>query len=542
MLFFVFLCVIFILAGLFSLHLIVFKRDKDNYYQVVASLYVMLIVHLLFLLTRNDILSENSWNIIFVVFSMTIIAIMITYLLFYFSTTNKIRKSRSNLVLIMLISEILLLLIFSSKMNYNELIYTIAALILFFVFICMKLILVKKNKTKEKMMTDYEASKTDIPLEIYLKYSLEDNNALSEIVFNLYHMAKSHQVNPRKLNKYLLDETDLPISSVHRVEDRFLELYSLSKTENIGILEFANLLFPEFYSSSNRTVSSEGYESRLFEEYYIMLKKNINIRNAEYDKINKKLDKLLTVDFSKQIEKTKDEPKLKVESSEYAQSVVREINHCVKTPMLAVKYAIKNLLINEDELTDKQKEKLETINCNLSTIESIINGYRRLVVFSGDNFPDKIVPHILTAINALNQQHNKNIKINIKNFVEPNITHGSNIITIMLLPLVNNAYEASPENETVIVECLEKGEEYIIRIENKCESKIVADNLSRDGFTTKEKGGEGLRSVRRISSSLNFDFSINSYESGRKVVATLKIPTNKENDINGRKEIACVVD
>ena len=89
---------------------------------------------------------------------------------------------------------------------------------------------------------------------------------------------------------------------------------------------------------------------------------------------------------------------------------------------------------------------------------------------------------------------------------------------------------------------MEKGEEYIIRIENKCESKVVADNLSRDGFTTKEKGGEGLRSVRRISSSLNFDFSINSYESGRKVVATLKIPTNKENDINGRKEIACVVD
>ena len=177
---------------------------------------------------------------------------------------------------------------------------------------------------------------------------------------------------------------------------------------------------------------------------------------------------------------------------------------------------------------DAQIDKIKTASGNIAIIQSILNGYRKLVVFADDSNPEKITEHILTAVNALNQQYGKKIKLDITSFVEPKNAYGNNIVTIMLLPLVHNAYEASPANETINVSCQDKSSHFLLRVENLCDHKVNVENLAKDGFTTKEKGGEGLRSVRRISESLHFDFSIKTYESGRKVVATLKIPKSQE--------------
>ena len=125
--------------------------------------------------------------------------------------------------------------------------------------------------------------------------------------------------------------------------------------------------------------------------------------------------------------------------------------------------------------------------------------------------------------------------MNIKDFVDPNIAYGNNIVTIILLPLIHNALEASPVDGTITVKCIEKNKIYNISVENYCENSVAIDNLNEDGFTTKEKGGEGLRSVRRISSALGFEFSIKSYENGHKIVAVLKIPKKVEGNADEKE-------
>lgn len=398
--------------------------------------------------------------------------------------------------------------------------------------------IVNTHKDNEYKKAFYSSINSGISHDVLYRYSekhLREYNKLSEITLKLYNSLKSRSLSFDKLKEYLDTETDLPESLKIRVLERYDNSYNLSRIERIGLFEFANLIFPEFYSVSETGYSSQKYESRLFEEYYYLLRKNISINTQQYDSINEKLDKMLlfgNASTSSNVDSKTNMPEY--DTTQYAQSIVREINHCIKTPLLAIKYAIQNLSNNTDNLSDAQIDKIKTAIGNIAIIQSILDGYRKLVVFADDSNPEKITEHIFTAVNALNQQYGKNIKLDITSFVEPKNAYGNNIVIIMLLPLVHNAYEASPENETIKVSCQEKSQYFLLRVGNSCNHKVSVENLVKDGYTTKEKGGEGLRSVRRISESLHFTFSINAYESGRKVVTTLKIPKNKEEAIDDK--------
>lgn len=531
-------CVIFTtLMGLIS-YLMLSRRYSKRFYISLTCFYLMTILQLLYFYFGKNILGPQSYSILLIATCMLITIFVILYVMLYTMFTPSISKVKLLFLLPIIIVEIVQI-VFVGAIEYKEstfFLITLSVSIISITIAYVQIFVNRRNLTSDRSLNSvrFMSDEIDIPKEIYYRYSMnpEFYNELSEYVFKLYHLVRTRSISISYLKEYVYEETRLPESLKKRVIERFMESYNLSKSENLGLIEFANLIFPEFYSN-NRTHISEKYENRLFEEYYYLLRKNINLSNRQYQEISDKLNQILISDANNKGEDSTIENNVK-ETSDYAQSIVREINHCVKTPLMTVKFAVKNIL-NSEGVTDLQKEKLETINSNISMIESIINGYRQLVVFSNENIYDNITTHISTVAKAINQQYSKSVKLNIKDFVNPDIAYGNNIITIMLLPLIHNALEASPVDGTITVKCVEKNKFYTINVENYCESPITIDNLNQDGFTTKEKGGEGLRSVRRISAALGFEFSIKSYEDGNKVVAILKIPKKVEDNADDKK-------
>ena len=531
-------CVIFtLLMGVVS-YLMLSRRYVKRFYISLTCFYIMTTLQLLYFFFGKNILGSQEFSIISIATCMLVTILVILYVIFYTMLTPNISKLKLLFLLPIIIVDIVLIVLIGAR-EYDESIFfliTLSVSIISITIAYVQIFINRRNLISARSLNSirYISDEIDMPREIYYRYSMNSDfyNELSEYVFKLYHLVRTRSISISSLKEYVYEETRLPEPLKKRVIERFMESYNLSKSENLGILEFANLIFPEFYSN-NRTHISEKYENRLFEEYYYLLRKNINLNNRQYQEITDKLNQILMSDTSSIDEDSTVENNAK-ETSDYAQSIVREINHCVKTPLMTVRSAVKNILYSES-VTELQKEKLETIISNISMIESIINGYRQLVVFSDDNIHDSITTHISTVAKAINQQYNKSVKLNIKDFVDPNIAYGNNIVTIILLPLIHNALEASPVDGTITVKCIEKNKIYNISVENYCENSVAIDNLNEDGFTTKEKGGEGLRSVRRISSALGFEFSIKSYENGHKIVSVLKIPKKVEGNADEKE-------
>lgn len=542
--FFVIGTTIFVALGFFITFWTMSRFPEKHFYLILLCFYLMASINNIFFLFGENVFGQEVYALLKVIVPIAFMVFASLYVFMYVIHAHN--KFDSRLLFLTPLYILQFSQIFFSK---NDLIDSIRKINLSdkisFLLCVLILITVTTSMLQSKHYREIDKEKrlykmyalpksTDIPMGIYIDYldkSSKINESLNDVIFKLYHIRNKHRISKRALEKFLQEESDLPSFFNKRIMDRFNESYALSRVGTMGILNFAYLIFPEFYASYYQRSSSDVYESRFFEEYYSLFRKNANATYQLYEQISEKVDQIINQQAKKQIgnENNSDDKRRSI-SYEYAETVVREINHCIKTPLITIKLAIGNLLKESKDITETQQKKLNTINGNILMIESIINGYRKLVTLSEDPLPDKIAPYITTAISALNDQLSKKVKLNISDFVEPQIVHGNNIIIIMLLPLVHNAFEASPNEDTVVVSCVEKDGIYTISVENNCSNPIDKQKLKTDGFTTKEKGGEGLRSVRRIASALGINFTISAYNKGTKVIANLIIPKTKEDD------------
>ncbi len=272
--------------------------------------------------------------------------------------------------------------------------------------------------------------------------------------------------------------------------------------------------------------STENVDNRLMEEYKYLAKKSI-LMNKEIDEklieLKRISDKIVLIDT----------PGIMLEE-QYAQSLIREINHSTKTPIWAAKSAVQNMLSDSENLTETQKKKLDTITRNIVLVEMIIRGYRNMVMLAEDNVSETIEGFITAAIASCEQQYDKGIELDIQVEKQPHVDCGNNIVYVVLVPLLQNAYEAAPEKGKIAVQCKERDSHYCIQIENPCAETVSDTDLNKEGFTTRDGGGEGLRSVRRIAKTSGFDFTIHACDEGQKVIALLKIPVSKEEITSGK--------
>lgn len=347
----------------------------------------------------------------------------------------------------------------------------------------------------------------------------------------LYQYAKENRLSPSRLENFLSQyEEILPAPVRNSVVERFLESHYFNRMDSVNLVEFALILFPEFFGGPSKANSSHGYNLRLFEDFYILSQKNLDRSQAQLNELNQKLYQIESMlqgktENNKQVVTTKDQVEIISSSEEYNQSIIREIYHLTKTPLLTISAAVRNLSnSNEHPLSQVQKEKLSTILDNVSTVKIILEAYRRLATVSDISTNEDIVAYIKTAITSICDVCDKQVKQSISSFPEKISAHGNNIMIILLMPLIHNAIEASPNMANISIQCIEKEDNYIITVENTCKTPPKQNDLNRDGYSTKIDGGEGLRSVRRISKSIGIDFFIRVYSRDKKVVATLKVP------------------
>ncbi len=531
--------IIFISLGVLVTFWLFAKSPKDYLYRTISCIYAMGILVFLYYFFGDSVFGSLIQNRILLGVSFAFCLFLLLYCFIYYI----LDEARLGLLLII---PLLGFGIWQIVCSYKkaEIVFDSDIIILivgtFFSigmtsYIYQHLISRSQKRIKSDLLyTRYSRSELKFPFELYIHNSALSGNVsdrISLIVVKLYLYAKEDRLSPRRLEDYLDRYKDIiPPSIRKRIVNRFMESHYLNRMESVSLIEFATLLFPEFFGRPQNAFISESYNFRLFEEYHSLLKKITKQNQGQLDAMDAKIDKIQEIILGGASKLEKDTTLHNgsgsaLPSDESGQSIVREIFHLTKTPLLTIDAAVRNLSRNSNEPLSKiQSEKLTTIKDNVLTVKLIIEAYRKLATASEGATSDAILPHIETAFASTCNLCNKQLKAAISDFPEKISVHGNNVILILLMPLIHNAIEAAPDASVVGINCLETDEYYKITIKNICESVPKQSDLKKDGYTTKSGGGEGLRSVRRISKSIGIDFRINVYSKEKKVVAILTVP------------------
>lgn len=526
---------LFLALGALIVYWIFDLESKKHVYHSIGCEYIMAVLVLLYHIEGSSVFGKLSQHWVIFCISIVFVVFMILYIVTYIA----IEKFEKKLLFLMPLFVLEIWQIVTVWPSVKKDIVTIDTrnVMIWFLGICFVVetyhILYKGRTMKresELLRTRYYRSNSALPFNFYIRNSDISGNVsdnISNLVIKLYQYAREDRLSPSRLYEFLSRyEEFLPEDVKEKVMERFMESHYLNRMDSINLIEFATILFPEFFGSPNKAYSSERYNARLFEDFYMLSKRNLDRNQAQLNELNSKMskiEKILSGSVENYIYDTKDESILEAKESE--QSIVREIFHLTKTPLLTINIAVKNLLgNNENELSERQKDKLETIMDNVSTVKLIMEAYRRLVTVSNVSTNEDIVSYIKTVITATCGVCKKQVNYDIGDFPEKISVHGNNVIIILLMPLIHNAIEASPDKGNLIVKCNETEDNYTIVVENTCKILPKQKDLNMDGFSSKANGGEGLRSVRRISKSIGIKFHIKAYNKKNKVIATLIVP------------------
>lgn len=509
----------------------------DYFYRTISCEYIMALLVLLYFTFGSSVFGQTPQNWIVLLTSIIFSIFLTLYIYLYIG----LDRFRIKLLLLLPLFGLELWQIWSSlifiipiNVLVDVVLYAGVAIIanaLVFIFFRRKK---KKIMESELLHARYYRSNSDLPFEFYIRNSDLSGNvsdSINFLVMKLYQYARENRLSPSRLDFFLSHyEKILPTPVRERVVERFLESHYFNRMDSVNLVEFALMLFPEFFGGPSKTNSSDGYNLRLFEDFYILSQKNLDRNQAQLNELNQKLYQIESLlqgktENNKQVVTAKNKVEIISSSEECNQSIIREIYHLTKTPLLTISAAARNMPnSSEHSLSQVQKEKLSTILDNVSTVKIILEAYRRLTTVSDISTNEDIVSYIKTAITSICDVCEKQVKQSISSFPEKVSAHGNNIIIILLIPLIHNAIEASPNMANISIQCVEKEDNYIITVENTCKTPPKQNDLERDGYSTKTDGGEGLRSVRRISKSIGIEFFIKVYSSKDKVVATLRVP------------------
>lgn len=512
----------------------VFTGFPENYfYRTISCIYTMGILELLYYFFGDSVFGSLIQNRILFGVSFAFSFFLLLYCLLY-CISDEVRPRL--LLIFPPLGFGLWLVVYSYKkaeIVFDNNIIIIFASIFYSIILILYIFRHLRSRSQRRIKSDllytrYSRSNLDFPFEWYIHNSDLSGNVsekISLIVVKLYLYAKEDRLSPGRLEDFLERYEEIISPSIQkRIVNRFMESHYLNRMESVNLIEFATLLFPEFFGRPQSTFISESYNLRLIEEYHGLFQKIIKQNQDQLDAMDLKIDKIKGILAGSAIKLEENTALLNSSASallseESGQSIVREIFHLTKTPLLTINAAVRNLTSNSNEPLSKiQREKLNTIKDNVLTVKLIIEAYRKLATASEAATSEAILPHIETAFASMCNLCNKQLKVDISVFPEKISVHGNNVIIILLMPLIHNAIEAAPDASEIAIKCMETDEYCKIVVENICESVPKQSNLRKDGYSTKSGGGEGLRSVRRISKSIGIDFHINVYSKEKKVV------------------------
>ena len=195
--------------------------------------------------------------------------------------------------------------------------------------------------------------------------------------------------------------------------------------------------------------------------------------------------------------------------------MIGNIKHSLTTPLSQIQTNCELLKSNNKDADTR--EVIERIDNASKVCLSIIHSY--VEASYNISLPafmelDKSIQSYFYMLLGENQS---NIKLEFNNFPSQFEGFSSNYIFAMIVPLLQNAVTASPQDETIVIGCENTSKIYKISVVNTCKQLPPTEkDLQTQGYSSKKNHrGVGLSTVRNLldlakSGIMNFDISGNT--------------------------------
>lgn len=511
-----------------------FKDAEDYFYRSLTCVVVMSIVPTLLPIWNEKVFSTSTMYWITIISSAVAILSVIVYVLLYiFDSINDFDLRLTPFIVPILISSYVIIdtlapgFLTLDRIDTIDIICSVTGLvgiiIAYFSYYSYKekekylkyVLMQRERETRHR----YASNSSIEPGNLSKQELLE----VEKVLVELYMTAKQKRLST-SITLDILRNSEISIESVHKIMDRLH--YSNNIAEMCSMLtltEFLEEFMPEL-CANKRSYRSHSMDMRYYEDLYLGLRHTINIENNKaIDDINAKIDSLNIY-----IKNNLNSATSNTNSAEAhgRQNQIRELFHALETPIATSEMALATLRASFDSLSDLQNGKFDRIENAIKLIKSILFAYRELTfmnIYSDENtffsLPEIInsIPDLMTKDFSSNILKQRNIPNNIPKY-------STNLIVVLLLPLIHNAIEASPTNRPVLVGYSQSDKGSIITIENHCKHPPRQANLDSEGYSSKGNNhvGSGISIVKRISKSAGVDFAIKVNKN--KVYAVLTFP------------------
>ncbi|MDR2039962.1 MAG: GHKL domain-containing protein [Bacteroidales bacterium] len=373
--------------------------------------------------------------------------------------------------------------------------------------------------------------------QIIVESKVHHDNMMEEILERLYFMFREYY-SYRKNNDswYMFMDEAESLLQFSKIDDelKYRIIKNIRKLENrkINSKNISRETFRDILLYGYNNDSNDIYTSRIDNSEYLM--ENITERIQSIIKQELRVsNKGNTADLKDVIDglsKIRDSlDNHQPQSYSHQQNFIREIFHCLMTPISQMDAALMNveasILIKEPIV----ERNLKSIKAGIELSKSFLVAYRQLAFFAYNNQDEDRI-NIVDGINSaelLYQEVNKK-EVEYEHINIPKTIDGysSNFILAILLPLIENAICAAKDKSVLKIQFIEDSNEWLLKITNSTAISINKENLYKVGYSSKAgHTGTGLSIVRNLianieNSSVNFDVIEGL------VITTLIIPKN----------------
>lgn len=527
---FILTCLIFCLSLGLIIFWAFFNDAEDNFYRCLGCLIAMAIIPALLYIWDGKIIQMPTTNWIIISSSIVAILSVIIYVIRYvFDSINDFDLRLVPFIIPIMISLSVIFYAVAPKLllsNLNKII-SCACVVLGSITAIVSSLSYKKEKKKlrnELIQQEREMHYRYINNSPIVFRNLSKQELLgAEIALaELYMAAKQKKLSTSGALE-ILQNHEISAELIHKIMERLYSNDFVKLCYILTLTDFIEALLPELYVGK-KSYRSYSMDMRYDEDLFQRLRHNINFENKNaIDDLNTKIDSI-----SMYIQKNLKTISSNTNSDEIhgRQNQIRELFHALETPIATSEMALATLNASFDNLSEPQKSKFERIENALKLIKSILFAYRELTfmnIYSDENTFFSL-PEIINSIPDVMVKDCSKTKIEQKNIPNNIPKYSTNFIILLLLPLIHNAIEASPDSKTVLVEYSELDKCRKITIENYCKQTPRQANLDTEGYSSKGNNhvGSGISIVRRITKSSGIDFLIKV--NNNKVYAELTFP------------------
>lgn len=185
------------------------------------------------------------------------------------------------------------------------------------------------------------------------------------------------------------------------------------------------------------------------------------------------------------------------------ESLVREMSHSLNTPLSQIEIALSLLSENSDALPAEDQASLQRAINSVAVCKAFIQAFRYVILAESDDVEDVPRGALADVLTSATTTQAAQREVDVVTRLPAQISEYEDAFLLaVLIPLVENAIEASPSRDRVLVSSEEQHDRTVISVQNHLESP-PPDSMFEPRFSTKpDHDGMGLVVVTRLLNSI----------------------------------------